>query len=163
MENTTPKPDRARHWPNIILWVLFIGAAILLFELTAQPVLSVPILCAKFGWEDFSTGWWLWRRDPYRQRGRVHFCLYLASGLARVANCAIAVVVVWILVVAAFPQVALNNIGGWNQAAVGFVTGLGCLFASGLAAFVALVAADWFRIKVWMSPQVNRARRQGRW
>jgi len=46
---------------------------------------------------------------------------------------------------------------------VGFLTWLGCLAAAGLAAFGALVAADWFRIKVWMSPQVNRARRQGRW
>src|SRR6516162_1950955 len=103
MENSSKKPAPARQWSNFILWAVFIGAAILLFELTAQPVLSVPLLCAKFGWEDFSTGWWLWQRDPNRRRGSVHFCWYLASGLSRVANFAVAVVLAWILVAAAVP------------------------------------------------------------
>src|SRR5262249_49520249 len=100
MENGVKEPDRLRHRSNIVLWAVFIGSAILLFELTAQPVLSVPILCAKFGWEDFRTAWWLWRSDPYRARGRTHFWLFLANGLLRIVIFAAVLLGAWIIPVA---------------------------------------------------------------
>lgn len=76
---------RSQYW----LWPVLIAAGILVYELTAQPGLGAAVACAKFGWDDFLTAFWLRKRDPDRARSWTCFWLYFASGLWKVATAGI--------------------------------------------------------------------------
>src|SRR5215831_15315542 len=74
-----------RRWGNVIVVSLLVGLGWLLFELTAQPALGAVAVCAKFGWNDFRTAWWLRRRDLNRRRAAACFWLFVASAFWKMA------------------------------------------------------------------------------
>src|SRR5437016_4928589 len=75
-------PSRRR---NFLSWPAVLAAGWLFYELTAQPNLGAAVVCAKFGWNDFRTAWWLRRVDPDRRRAWACFWFYLASALWKTA------------------------------------------------------------------------------
>jgi hypothetical protein len=156
--------ERGRR--RLFIWSGLLALGWLIYELTAQPNLGVVIVCAKFGWNDTRTAWWLRRRDPKPTRGWACFWFYLASGLWKMAITA---------VIATF--------------AVGFVAGIfegrqgrpanpqpmppwfpgACLTAlcgfllSSLATLLALWQAWRHEVKFWLSSSVHGYRRRDAW
>jgi len=156
-----PRP-KAVTLQKLLLWSAVIFAAFLVLELTAQPALSVPILCSKFGWSDFATGFWLWRVDPQRRRGRIHFGLFLFVGLWKMAVAAGLVMIPLGLWLAEQPAPAQQGVMGQRLFWV-FMTFIGGFAVAGIVALVTFAAASWYGIKVWLEPAVHRARRSDLW
>jgi hypothetical protein len=165
-EEPGSRPSR-RHWPDWLSWPTLAAIGLLAYELTAQAALGAVVACAKFGWNDLLTALWLRRTDPRRGRGRTCFWLFLASGLWKVAIAA--TVVLFATVVIARPQrvpqgapagagapVPVIFIASCQQAFVGFVL-------CSLATAVAFGSAWRHQVKLWLHPDVHRARREGFW
>jgi hypothetical protein len=160
---------RSRRWRNPFTWTTLIALGWVAYELTAQPGLGAFIVCAKFGWNDFRTAFWLRRIDPNRARGRTCFWLYLASGLWKVAVTGSALMFVLGFCMAQQrgpragqpPQpftVALEAAlaGAGLSALIGFVL-------STLATSRALWGAYWNGLRLWLSSGLHRARRAKVW
>ena len=158
-----PRPSRWRrwYWPTVTL------VAWLAFELTAHPALSIVLLCAHFGTQDILTGFWLWRRDPHRGRGRACAWFSFARGVSVIwiASLFPLALMMWVLIL-------FKGQGPPNGKVAEFVllslSGLGLLFAGGapLAALLGLIAtlSAWrHRVKVWLDPGLHRARQADQW
>ena len=146
----------SRPWEVPVTWTGLILVGWLLYELTAQPALGVVGVCLKFGWEDFRTAWWLWRRDPQRQRGRACFWLYVANGLWKAA-------VVAFVMGFAVGTVA-DQIPGPRRApqlpeVVGAIvlTTVSGFALAGLAALRAIWLARRWGLRLWLHSAVHRA------
>ncbi len=68
----------------MLTWSMLLSVALIVYELTTEPVLGVVVVCIKFGWKDFLIAYWLWRVDANRPRARTFFWILLASGLAKI-------------------------------------------------------------------------------
>lgn len=144
----------ARFWP--------LALGLLAFELTANPMLGVVAACLKFGWDDFLTASWLIRTDPRHARG------WACGGFLAAWGCAKTCVVAGIAVLVAIITITcLEGRGATDwlkyQLAGTFFTVLG-----GGAAFVIVttmaVLAAWFgRIRVWIGPEARCAHQSGTW
>ena len=66
-------------------WLALVLIGCVIYELTQSPALGSVLVCLKFGWDDFLTARWLWRRDADRWRRASLFWLYLAWGLWKTA------------------------------------------------------------------------------
>jgi hypothetical protein len=165
---------RRSRWINAVSWPLLASLGLLFYELTAQPAIGAAVVCARFGWEDFLSARWLLHKDPNRGRGWACFWLYLASALIKVAASAVfLLLIINIISFAAQPAPPAQNVAppAQNMAANGplpvwAVTGLEVLAAvalSTLATIWAFLLAWWYGVRVWLSRQVHRARRQGAW
>ena len=161
MYDTGEHPEAPRRrWFSLLTLIalLLVGWAVV--ELTAQPALGVAAVCTKFGWEDFRTGWWLRQRDPQRRRGAACFWLYIASGLWKIAITASLMI---------FAYIALKVLGliGGRPAALHLVGAMLTAFCTiGLATVTAcraLLLARMSGARLWLHPQVHRARRRDQW
>src|SRR5258707_11666988 len=89
MADRTRQPDeqaeRQGRWPGWVTWLVQGTVGWVAYEMSAQPMLGVVAVCAKFGWNDFLTARWLSRLDPNRPRGHACFWLYFSSGLWKTA------------------------------------------------------------------------------
>src|SRR5690606_5475257 len=94
-----PAPCRRSLWLSLPFLLVVSWAC---YELTSQPSLAAMLLCLKFGWEDFRTGWWLRRTDPLRPRGAAGFWLYTSWGLWKAVLAALAMMVVVVVAEAHF-------------------------------------------------------------
>ncbi len=151
--------ERSPWLASSLLWPMLIGAGWLVYELTAQPGLAAPVACAKFGWNDAATAWWLRRTDPYRRRGRIHSWLYLSSGLWKVAITATVLMFVFVMVDSNWPnrgRAPAELIGASLSAFFGF-------FLSGLTALIAFQGALRRGIKVWLESAVQQSRWANVW
>jgi hypothetical protein len=149
----------AFSWPAL----LALGWAV--YELTAQAPLGVAPLCLKLGWADFATALWLRRKDPSRERAGTHFWLFLALGLWKAATLALT-----LLVVVGCVQAVIADAAGppaQAQAPAELVEALVTAYlgyaACLLATCLGLRLAWRFRIKVWLDPGWDGARRDGHW
>jgi hypothetical protein len=79
-----------RRWKMPLTWPMLLILAWILYELTTQSALGIITVCLKFGWNDFQTAFWSWRRDHSRNRAWAFFWFYLASGLWKTALAAFA-------------------------------------------------------------------------
>jgi hypothetical protein len=151
-------------WLSILAWPLLIGLAWLIFELTAQPGLSVPVLCAKFGWEDYRTARWLKRRDPDRRRGRMCYWFYVASSLWRMAVTATLLMFAIAAVMGALERnrPAAPRAPGGHLLATLVVSSMGFGFSI-VATYVAMGRALRYDQKIWLDPAVHQARKQDAW
>jgi hypothetical protein len=158
--------DGAGSRPNYLLWSLLFGIGFLVYELTAQPALSVAVVCAKFGWSDLQSALWLRRVDPDRRRGRCLFWLYLAGGLWRLAVAASIAMVLLLLIQACvshpragrmLPNALLEMVSATLLEAF---AGFG---AATLAVYTALAGARGARLRLWLDVGVHRARRENVW
>jgi hypothetical protein len=75
------RPARSK---GLIAWSVLLFVAFLIYEITARPAFGIVILCSKFGWDTFLTGYWLWRIDPNRSRGMTFFWFHAALALIRI-------------------------------------------------------------------------------
>ena len=144
-----------------LVWLLLLGLAILLFELTAEPTLSATIAFGKFGWNDWKTARWLRRRDENRFRGRVCFWFYLSSAMWKIAVAPLVALVVLALLVAFLP---MNPRPPMRQAITTSLLVTGC--ALGLLAItssIAVAKALWQRRRVWVHFDLHRSRRLDVW
>lgn len=146
-----------RHWG----WLLVLGVAWLLFELSVDPAISVMVASIGLGWNHFLSSLWLWRRDPDRKRGRACAAFYLAAGFWRITALTFV-----LIAVATIISLVLNFQHGKKDE---LVTGIAmlivllCFLLAGLTTCVAVMLAMRRKLKVWLDPQIRIARRHRQW
>ena len=143
-------------------WLALVLIGCVIYELTQSPALGSVLVCLKFGWDDFLTARWLWRRDADRWRRASLFWLYLAWGLWKTA-------IVAFLMSLAFALVArqAGPPAGLPQALLAFAgTFLLTLLTAGLSAlmtFLSVFCACVGGVRLWLDSAVGRARRRDEW
>lgn len=146
-----------RAWLHRISWGAVLAVGLLVYELTHRPTFGLAIVLAKFGWDDFVTGFWLARRDPCRPRGAACGLFYTAAGLGRITLAAFvtAVVLLWIThLLGERPPRELRGVG------LTLALGLGLLgFLPLMGALLALGGG----VKVWLDTDVHASRRSNAW
>lgn len=163
------RPEKSawlRHWD----WFFVLSVAWLLFDLFMQPVLSICIASFKFGWNDFANGFWLWRKDSERRRGRTCLVFYLATGLWRITVTTFGVTLLGLVVYGIW--IGINPGGrnwGRNQGDDDIVTGVSmmivmfCFVFSSLSTWLAIWMGLRNRVRVWIDSTVRYSRRNGIW
>lgn len=147
-------------------WPMLFLAGWLLYEFTAQPGLAALVACAKFGWADVRTAFWLRRVDPDRPRARTCFWCYLTFGLWKVVMMAtvtiIVLVIVAVILACVVQQPAANNdfLALFQGSIVAAAIGAGLLC---LTCFIALWMARRNSIRIWMGSAPRRARQERFW
>jgi hypothetical protein len=154
-----------RGWRLQLSWYALILVAWVIYEFTSQPALAAAVTCAKFGWADWRSAFWLRRVDPDERRGRTCFWFYLAYGLWKVALMACLVMLVLLLITSAIRGRPAGAPGaGIPPAVVGVLTAAALGF--GLSFFVTYLSV-WSalrnRVKVWLGSAPHRARTQRYW
>ena len=141
-----------------------IVVALIVFEVTLNPMLAVALACFRFGDADFATAWWLLRRDPLRQRSYACAGFHVAWGFARILTMAVVAMllgsVLVVVVVAAFPAPMMFLFDQVMAALFTIlVAGVACLVSSSIA----IAVAAFGRLKIWVSPTTHEARVARRW
>ncbi len=149
-----------------LAWFGVIALAVLAFEVTADPGLTVALGCLKFGWDEFRLARWLKRADPDRRRGRVCAWFYLAWGLWRISLVAIATAFILALVMLLLEK-QLGRVPGAAGPPPGFAGALmlslcGFFFCSAVSS-IAVVLALRNSIKIWVGPEVRWAKERNCW
>ncbi|MSR57973.1 MAG: hypothetical protein EXS05_09895 [Planctomycetaceae bacterium] len=164
-----PEWDREPHapslWPTPFLWLAFAVVAFVAFELTAEPAVSVVVMCCKFGWNDVLTAFWLRRNDPWRGRGRACFWFCLASAATKVVLTAFVLImlVVYILHAALGPRPgngAADAPATFIAASVVLMSGMPLVTLFGV---IGCLSARKHGVRVWIDASLHSARRDGRW
>jgi hypothetical protein len=162
------RPQKAawlRHWD----WFLVLSIAWLLFDLFTQPVLSIVMASFKFGWNDFANGFWLWRKDSNRRRGRTSLVFYMATGLWRITVTTFAVTLLGLLVygfwLAMNPQARAANgrQGDDILTGVSLMIVMFCFVLSSLSTWLAIWMGLRNRVRVWIDSTVRYSRRNRIW
>jgi hypothetical protein len=144
-------------------WYVLAAFGLLLYELTAQPGLGAAVACAKAGWEDWRSAFWLRRVDPDWRRGRTCFWFYLAYGLWKVALLATLMMIVLMTIAGLAGRPAAAG-GGLSPAVKGVLVAAGLGFGlSFFLTYLALGLALRHRVRVWLGAAPHRARRQKYW
>lgn len=155
-----------RYWD----WMLAGSLAWLLFEMFAQPAVSIVAASLKFGWTDFANGFWLWRRDPLSARGRTCGMFYTAAGFWRIT-----VTTLLLLLVAGVTIGVINSIqrpagqrppAGVDDAVLAGISALVisfCFVLSALTTLTATLMALRLKLKIWLDPRVRECRRFSEW
>jgi hypothetical protein len=151
MEYDLPSSEipRPAWWKSSVIWSVLFLAALLIYEITAKPLLGVLLLCSKFGWDYFLAAYWLRRVDPNRMRAKSIFWLLLTMGMFNIANAASAFFLLFSLVfvvfkihnrAAFFPDEILIALGTW---CVG-------IFICILTTFLGLWNTFRGRLRIWL-------------
>jgi hypothetical protein len=138
----------------------------LLYEFTAQPGLAALVACAKFGWADLRTAFWLRRVDPDRPRGYTCFWCYLTYGLWKVA-----VMATLTMIVLGFLSVLFERLPRQPQANNGLSPVVGGALAAAAIGFglsfpttyIAIASALRNGVRIWLGPAPSRARKERFW
>tara|TARA_R110002072_G_C7978936_1_gene536026 strand:+ start:67237 stop:68103 length:867 start_codon:yes stop_codon:yes gene_type:complete len=164
-ERRVEKSAWLQHWD----WFFVLSVAWLLFDLFMQPVLSICIASFKFGWSDFSNGFWLWRKDSDRRRGRTCLVFYVATGLWRITVTTFAVTLLGLLVygfwLAMNPQqqAANRNQGNDILTGVSMMIVMFCFVFSSLSTWLAISMGLRNRVRVWIDSSIRYSRRNRIW
>jgi hypothetical protein len=143
-------------------WLALVLIGCVIYELTQSPALGSVLVCLKFGWDDFLTARWLWRRDGDRWRRLCLFWLYLAWGLWKTAIVAFFMSLAFALLArqagppAGLPQILRAFAGTFFLTLV--TAGL-----STLLTFLSVVCAWVGGVRLWLDSAVGRARRRDEW
>jgi hypothetical protein len=147
-------------------WPMLLLAGWLLYEFTAQPGLAALVACAKFGWADARTAFWLRRVDPDRPRGRTCFWCYLTFGLWKVVVMAMLTMIVLGCVAIILECILQKPVGNNDLVALfqgsiaAAVIGVGLLC---LTCYIALWIARRNGVRIWMGHAPRRARQERFW
>src|SRR5262249_41031400 len=134
--------------------------------LTAQPALGAAIACTKFGWDDFLTASWLYRRDPVRRRAHPQLWLGFAVGLWKIAVTGIVVMFAASFLEAAFrggPAPGVPRRPPPNAIIAALVATFLGFGASTIATLRAFRLAWIDRARLWHDDRLHRDRRADRW
>jgi hypothetical protein len=158
----TDRPARHRHPAWLVPGLL----ALIVFELTTDPALTVAVGCLKFGWDALATARWLKRTDPDRARGRICARFYAAWALWRVSLVAVAMMFVLVILLSIVEGKRPPNAGpvppppGFMGACLTAMSGF---LLSAWMSNLAVVTA-WRRgVRVWVGPEAGRARKGALW
>jgi hypothetical protein len=165
IEDETPSEADSgitKHWDSFVL----LSVAWVLFELFAEPALSIVVCSIKFGWKDFANAFWLWRRDPIRHRARAVGAFNIAAGFWRITVSTIALivgamVVNGILIGAQRGGPFKQEDGVWAGLTLLIITL--CFVMSSITTYVAMVLCWWGRLRVWIDPTVSYSRKKNSW
>jgi hypothetical protein len=159
-----PVDERPRRRRFALSWLTLLALGWLVYEMTAQPVLGILSVCVKFGWERFRTAWWLLGVDPARRRAWTCFTLYVASALCRVAGAAAMLSAAFILEMIILLDLGVVRQPDLRAAVLATLGTLGVnILCAAVAGCAAVVLAHKYRIKVWLHPSVDSARRHDLW
>lgn len=164
-ERRSERSPWLKHWD----WFFVLSVAWLLFDLFMQPVLSICIASLKFGWNDFANGFWLWRKDSDRRRGRTCLVFYVATGLWRITVTTFAVTMLGLVVygfwLAMNPQeqAANRNQGNDILTGVSMMIVSFCFVLSSLSTWLAISMGLRNRVRVWIDSTVRYSRRNRVW
>jgi hypothetical protein len=165
-ESDSGRSDGSR-WNAPLIWTVLFILGFLVYEITARPAYGITIVCAKFGWNYFRSALWLVRVDPNRQRGWASFWLYLAAALAKIAITASMILLAFgILTLIPVPvafQPQGNANAGVKEIMLAYVTAFVAFPLSGLVTIAALIQGARRKIKLWLDPRVEHARKQNNW
>ncbi len=141
-------------------------AALVAFELTSEPAISVWLFCLKFGFGDFHNAVWLFRRDRFQSRRWINSLWHLAAGFYRIFFAALAFIIVVVLALAFFPAINQELLGGKGMAHETKVAGrvvVAMFFPAGICGALAVLWSLAARHKAWVGKVVSRARRTSVW
>jgi hypothetical protein len=162
-EEATALQESRRN--NRLAWFAVITLAFVVFELTANAMLSMALGCLKFGWDQYRMSRWLKRTDPNRTRGRICSWFYLAWGFWRSSLVATAVMFAIpfgvMLIEGKQPNAPKRDLPSESLMAL-LLAFLG-FSASGAISTVAVVSALRRKVKVWVGPEVRWAIEDGVW
>lgn len=164
-EHRPPKSAWLRHWD----WFFVLSVAWLLFDLFMQPVLSICIASFKFGWNDFANGFWLWRKDSDRRRGRVCFVFYVATGLWRITVTTFAITLLGLFVYGFWLAMNPQERGANGKQGDDILTGVSlmivlfCFVLSSLSTWLAISMGLKNRVRVWIDSTIRYSRRNRIW
>ncbi len=150
--------DAARAWPAGLGWFLVAGLAWALFELTANPSLVAVVACLKFGWPNFHNGFWLWRMDHNKKRGRACFFFYGALAFWKISLTAVALTIGIVIVTSSLQL----GIPGKELIAATMSLWIGCLWATiftGIGCGIAWKGG----LKIWVDSTVTWSRKHRIW
>jgi hypothetical protein len=164
---------RSPWWKKPLTWSVLLTAGFLVYELTADPILGVVLVCSKFGWQDFLLAYRLWRIDPNRPRMLAMSSIYLASGLTKTGLAAGAIfcgasficgidAIFWGPQPGQAPwQGAQFGQGLLGRIASALVTSVVVFLLAAVATGSGFWHANRFAIKVWLGPPIVRRAPQG--
>lgn len=147
-------------------WPMLLVTGWLLYELTAQSGLGALVACAKFGWADVRTAFWLRRVDPDRRRGQTCFWCCLAFGLWKVAMMATTTMIVFGLFNAILVCLRRQPLGNGNELTMFLGAMLAATIGGGLscvATHIALWSAWRNDVPIWMGRAPRRAWQERFW
>jgi len=160
-----PELAPPRTWKSALVWPTLALAGWIAFELTAQPAVVMPVVCSRFGWGDFLTALWLWRRDPCRRRARACACFLLALGVTRIVVSAFGMALVIICAIAYLePQQFQNPNDDDLMIFLAPLTGsFGGIPILSILALMGCITARRHQVRVWIDANLNRARKANCW
>jgi hypothetical protein len=160
MDDTAIRP----RWSHLF-WPVILALAFVVYELTSQPGLGAAIACTKFGWDDFLTASWLYKRDPNRRRAHAELWLGVAVGLWKVAVTGIAVMFAAAFLEAAFrgPPAPAVPIQPPKTIAIALAVSFLGFAASTIATLRAFRLAWSNRQRLWYDKGLHWDRRADRW
>lgn len=150
-------PSEPADWREVLfgpgnrMWLALMAVGFLLFEFTAQPSIVAVAVCSKFGIADVRNGFWLRRRDPAKNRGKVCFWFCVSRGL-------------WKTTAVAFvAMIAITILDAGRGNAPGHLRGTAMTFTFGfvLASFTTFAGGILGRvagIRVWLDRGLTDAR-----
>ncbi|MFN0056339.1 MAG: hypothetical protein ACKV0T_29690 [Planctomycetales bacterium] len=161
------EPGRWSGWGSPLIWSVFLTVAFLAFEFTAQPAISVVVLCCKFGWNDAVTGWWLRRTDPWVGRGRACFWFCLASAATKVILVAFGLMMLFATALKAVEGPQQQGPGRRQELPPGFMAAAGTMLAGlplvTILSVLGCRAARKHRVQVWVDSTLTASRRARTW
>ena len=153
-----------QQWPERMVMPALLCLAWLLFELTANPALSVMVACLRFGWEDFRTACWLLRVDPTPARAKTGFWFYLASGVWKTALVPVIAVLILGISWGLFAPRAIRMDGAAAQQVLSALAmGAGASAALVLLVAIGVVQALLGNVRIWVHHDLHRSRRGNHW
>jgi hypothetical protein len=155
-----------KRWKLPLSWPTILIGAWILYEVTTQPAIAIVTVCLKFGWNDFRTAIWSWRRDLDRHRAWACFWLYLAAGAWKTAIAAIGpmfLIPILLALQAGAQQQPRPPVDPPDQfMAVVLTLFFGFLF-SALTTLVGTGIALHRRVRIWLSSAIHRDRIEDVW
>ena len=122
---------------------------------------SSLVLALRFGWEDTCAGWYFWKVDPVKPRGRVLGLLYLAAGISHV---------LWVGLILAITSGTAAGMRGpvdGEEFTLTAMTMLAVFFAGLLGCGALTLVAAWIskrhRIKSWVDSWGYKAAIRSEW
>jgi hypothetical protein len=152
-------PEDNSHRSETIGWILMVGLAFLVFEMTADSSLAVVLGCMKFGTPDLRVARWLRRADPDHVRGCACSWFYIVLAILRIGFMACIIIFVFVAVAGAgIPQRQLER-----HLISAVLVIFACFAGAALASWMAVGSSLRGGIRVWLDATTKSATKRGLW
>lgn len=152
-------PSSERRVRVILRW-LPILLGLIVFELTADPILGVVLGCIRFGERDIVTAWWILRRDDRRVRAWSCASFHVAWAFLQIGCAAVSVIVFITVALVLFGQLPAVIMAQGKGAILSVcAAALGFLGVAYLAIGLALAGG----VRAWVASTNHIARAARQW